>query len=243
MSCRPQCSLKLDLLRAAHYKLSAVLSELEGTPRPRHPVRNISIRTWKDKVLLQLWRLAAVPTAESSVQTLFFFVLQDSEHSVVRLTRPVKLRRTPFRSRQSLRASIIYKGAAPLVSPQPLEAEPSDPAATQSQTGPAACGATLNGAPPPSGGDKTPGNTDPSDPKPLVLKKPNPPTGEVRAEPGRCRALYSFTSQQEDQLSMKEGNAGAAPRRSAPQKQRDSAFLPRRSSGRSHQGRRWLVVR
>lgn len=48
----PQCSLKLDLLRAAHYKLSAVLSELEGAPRPRHPVRNISIRRWKDKVRL-----------------------------------------------------------------------------------------------------------------------------------------------------------------------------------------------
>ncbi|TWW76262.1 Nostrin BM247 -like protein [Takifugu flavidus] len=154
-----ECSLKLDLLRATHYKLSAVLSELEGTPRPRHPVRNISIRRWKDK---------------------------DSEHSVVQLTRPVKLRRTPFRSRQSLRASIIYKGAAPLAGQQPLEAEPSDPAATQSQTGAAACGATLNGAPPSSGGDETPGG--------------------ARAEPGRCRALYSFTSQQQDQLSMREGD-------------------------------------
>ncbi|TNN01010.1 hypothetical protein fugu_012256 [Takifugu bimaculatus] len=128
-----ECSLKLDLLRATHYKLSA-----------------------------------------------------DSEHSVVQLTRPVKLRRAPFRSRQSLRASIIYKGAAPLAGQQPSEAEPSDPAATQSQTGAAACGATLNGALPSSGGDETPGG--------------------ARAEPGRCRALYSFTSQQEDQLSMREGD-------------------------------------
>lgn len=82
----------------------------------------------------------------------------------------------------------------------------------------------------------------PTDPTPLVLKNPIPPTGEGGAEPGRCRALYSFTSQQEDQLSMKEGNADT--RGSAPQKQRDSAaFVPRRPSGRSHQGRHWLVVR
>lgn len=81
-----------------------------------------------------------------------------------------------------------------------------------------------------------------SDPNPLVLKNPHPPTGEVRAEPGRCRALYSFTSQQEDQLSMKEGNADT--RGSAPQEQRGSAaVVPRRCSGRPHQGRRWLVVR
>lgn len=39
---------------------------------------------------------------------------KDCEHSVVQLTRPVKLRRTPFRSRQSLRASIIYKGPVQL---------------------------------------------------------------------------------------------------------------------------------
>lgn len=84
--------------------------------------------------------------------TLFFFVRQDSEHSVVRLTRPVKLRRTPFRSRQSLRASIIYKGAAPLAGQQPSEAEPPEPEA-------AACGAPPNGPPPSGGGDKTPGNT------------------------------------------------------------------------------------
>lgn len=38
------------------------------------------------------------------------FLFKDCEHSVVQLSRPVKLRKTLFRSRQSLRASIIYKG-------------------------------------------------------------------------------------------------------------------------------------
>uniref|UniRef100_H2T5P4 Osteoclast-stimulating factor 1 n=1 Tax=Takifugu rubripes TaxID=31033 RepID=H2T5P4_TAKRU len=96
-----ECSLKLDLLRATHYKLSAVLSELEGTPRPRHPVRNISIRRWKDKV---------TPRAPKALLTIEALRLQT--HS-------------------------FYPS---------------------------------------------------------------------RAEPGRCRALYSFTSQQEDQLSMREGD-------------------------------------
>lgn len=50
---------------------------------------------------------------------------QDCEHSVIQLTRPVKLRRTPMRSRQSLRASIIYKGPVQLVSQQAAEAPPS----------------------------------------------------------------------------------------------------------------------
>lgn len=48
--CCPQLSLKLDLLQATHYKLSTLLSQLDGTPRPPQPCRNISIRKWKDKV-------------------------------------------------------------------------------------------------------------------------------------------------------------------------------------------------
>lgn len=38
-----------------------------------------------------------------------------------------------------------------------------------------------------------------------------PPTGEGAAESGRCRALYSFTSQQENELSLKEGNTHTQP--------------------------------
>uniref|UniRef100_A0A3Q1BCD7 Osteoclast-stimulating factor 1 n=1 Tax=Amphiprion ocellaris TaxID=80972 RepID=A0A3Q1BCD7_AMPOC len=66
-------TLKLDLLEATHCKLSVTLSELEGKPKSFHRFSS-SILKWKDK---------------------------DCEHSVVQLTRPVKLRRTPFRSRQS----------------------------------------------------------------------------------------------------------------------------------------------
>ncbi|KAG7502811.1 nostrin isoform X2 [Solea senegalensis] len=88
-----ECSLKLDLLEATFHKLSSSLSELEGKPKSFHRFRD-SIVKWKDK---------------------------DCEHSVVQLTRQVKLRRTTFRSRQSLRASIIYKGPAQFVTQPSVE--------------------------------------------------------------------------------------------------------------------------
>lgn len=48
-SCCLQYSLKLDLLEATHYKLSASLSELDGTPKSFHRFKD-SIVKWKDKV-------------------------------------------------------------------------------------------------------------------------------------------------------------------------------------------------
>ncbi|KAJ0005729.1 hypothetical protein NQD34_015623 [Periophthalmus magnuspinnatus] len=81
-----ETTLKLDLLEATHYKLSLALSEVEGRPKSLHRFTD-SISKWKDK---------------------------DSEHSVVHLRRPVKLRRSSYRSRRSLRASIIYKGPHPI---------------------------------------------------------------------------------------------------------------------------------
>ena len=79
------------------------------------------------------------------------FMSKDCEHSVVQLTRPVKLRRTPFRSRQSLRASIIYKGPAQFVTQQSTEAppgadDPVTPTATTQETVAAECSSTVNGA-------------------------------------------------------------------------------------------------
>uniref|UniRef100_A0A8C5IB00 Nostrin n=1 Tax=Gouania willdenowi TaxID=441366 RepID=A0A8C5IB00_GOUWI len=88
--------LKRDLLEATHCKLSVSLSEIEGRPRSLHRFSD-SILKWKEK---------------------------DCEHSVVQLTRPVKLRRTPFRSRQSLRASIIYKGPVSFGPQQSVEPSP-----------------------------------------------------------------------------------------------------------------------
>uniref|UniRef100_A0A3Q3VZC0 Osteoclast-stimulating factor 1 n=1 Tax=Mola mola TaxID=94237 RepID=A0A3Q3VZC0_MOLML len=148
-------TLKLDLLEATHYKLSASLSELEGTPLPFHRFKD-SIVKWKDK---------------------------DCEHSVIQLTRPVKLRRTPVRTRHSLRASIIYKGPAQIVSQQSAEASPgaTDPVThIKRESAARQWGGTVNGAP--------------------------PHTSEGSTPVGQCKALYDFTSEQDDELTFKEGD-------------------------------------
>uniref|UniRef100_A0A671WS43 Osteoclast-stimulating factor 1 n=1 Tax=Sparus aurata TaxID=8175 RepID=A0A671WS43_SPAAU len=112
-----EITLKLDLLEATHYKLSVSLSDLEGTEKSFHRFKD-SIVKWKDK---------------------------DCEHSVVQLTRPVKLRRTPFRSRHEIKA----------------------------------------------------------------MEKHQHLTGQITPEPssiGQCKALYNFTPEQDDELTLKEGD-------------------------------------
>ncbi|XP_045910893.1 nostrin [Micropterus dolomieu] len=161
-----ECTLKLDLLEATHYKLSASLSELKGKPKSSHRFSE-SILKWKDK---------------------------DCEHSVVQLTRPVKLKRTPFRSQQSLRASIIYKGPAPFVTQQSAEGlqsatDPVTPRATKHETVAVECDSTVNGALPQTDEDKERGLTPPES-----------------CSIGKCKALYNFTSEQDDELSLKEGD-------------------------------------
>lgn len=92
------------------------------------------------------------------------FLSKDCEHSVVQLTRPVKLKKTPFRSRQSLRASIIYKGPVQAVTQQSVE--PSQSAADlvsstasthESEAG--ECGGTVNGALPHTDDNREQGST------------------------------------------------------------------------------------
>uniref|UniRef100_A0A3Q1EGW0 Osteoclast-stimulating factor 1 n=1 Tax=Acanthochromis polyacanthus TaxID=80966 RepID=A0A3Q1EGW0_9TELE len=139
-----ESTLKLDLLEATHCKLSVTLSELEGKPKSFHRFSS-SILKWKDK---------------------------DCEHSVVQLTRPVKLRRTPCRSRQSLRASIIYKGP-----------ETSTTGAAQ-ETAAVECDSTVNGVSP---------HTDDDD-------------GQELCSIGKCKALYNFTPEHDDELTLKEGD-------------------------------------
>ncbi len=51
-------------------------------------------------------------------------LLQDCEHSVVQLSRPVRIKKTPFRSRQSMRSAVINKSALTNQSPDTSE-EPS----------------------------------------------------------------------------------------------------------------------
>ncbi|XP_044073484.1 nostrin [Siniperca chuatsi] len=160
-----ESTLKLDLLEATHYKLSVSLSELEGKAKSSHRFSD-SIVKWKDK---------------------------DCEHSVVQLTRPVKLRRTPFRSQQSLRASIIYKGPAQFVTQQAADALPS---ATDQATSTAAthetvaveCDSTVHGALSHTD-DKEQGQTTPE-----------------LCSIGKCKALYNFTPEQDDELTLKEGD-------------------------------------
>lgn len=160
-------TLKLDLLEATHYKLSTSLSELEGKPKSHHRFSD-SILKWKDK---------------------------DCEHSLVQLARPVRLRRTPFRSRQSLRASIIYKGPPLFVAQQSVD--PSKNAtdqvtstSTTKESETAESGSTVNGVLEPhteedKGQDKT--------------------TPEL-CSIGKCKAIYSFTPEHDDELALNEGD-------------------------------------
>ncbi|XP_040912410.1 nostrin [Toxotes jaculatrix] len=161
-----ESTLKLDLLEAAHYKLSLSLSELEGKPRSFHRFSD-SIMKWKDK---------------------------DCEHSVVQLTRQVKLRRTPFRSRQSLRASIIYKGPAQFVTQQSAEPSPGpgDQVTTTDsthETEAVESGSTVNGALPHTDDGKGKGQT-----------------ASKLCSIGKCKAVYNFTPEQDDELTLKEGD-------------------------------------
>ncbi|XP_063743599.1 nostrin isoform X2 [Eleginops maclovinus] len=150
-----ESTLKLDLLEATHGKLSASLCELEGKAKSFHRFSD-SIVKWKDK---------------------------DCEHSVLQLTRPVKLRRSVFRSRQSLRASIIYKG------PAQFETQPSVDQVTSTTQEAADCDSTVNGALPHTSDDKEQG---------LI-------TPEL-CSIGKCKALYNYTPEQDDELTLNEGD-------------------------------------
>ncbi|KAK0150909.1 Nostrin [Merluccius polli] len=150
-------TLKLDLLEATHYKLSLSLSELEGKPRSKHRFHD-SISRWKDK---------------------------DCEHSVIQLTRPVKMRRTSIRTRQSLRASIVYKGPVQTVKEQGVEPNPAEPDQGPPEPNPAA---VLSSDPPSRDHDAQKGET-----------------GAEWSSIGQCKALYDFSTDQHDQLSLRVG--------------------------------------
>ncbi|XP_056280054.1 nostrin isoform X1 [Pseudoliparis swirei] len=161
-----ESTLKLDLLEATRYKLSISMSELEGKPKTFHRFSE-SIMKWKDK---------------------------DCEHSVVQLTRPVKLRRTPFRSRQSLRASIIYKGPVQLGTR--LQSEEALPSADDQVPPPAG---TCDPAAV-DGGSTGSGHLSHSDNKMQAQITPE------LCSMGQCKALYNFTPEQDDELALKEGD-------------------------------------
>ncbi|XP_066497519.1 nostrin [Hoplias malabaricus] len=151
--------LKLELLEATHCKLNQTLMDIEGKPKPSHRFSD-SITTFKDK---------------------------DCEHSIVKLSRPVKIKTTPFRSRQSLRTSVMYKGPAKNgTSHQDLA--PSEPGTdsaqlshyTESQR------TEFNAA--------------------LPHAEAETVKGAELCSIGKCKALYDFTSDRTDELNIKEGD-------------------------------------
>lgn len=128
---------------------------------------------------------------------------------MVQVTCPVKLRRTPFRSRQSLRASIIYKGPVqsltqPSVEP---EATATDPAASTdtSEEKMESSNDTVDT------NDEGQGNLAS---KHVFLMtsghtcnqtcKCSYNTEELDSV-GKCKVLYNFTPEHEDELALKEG--------------------------------------
>ncbi|XP_067300633.1 nostrin [Pseudorasbora parva] len=144
--------LKLDLLEATHCKLTLSLAELEGKPKSRHRFSD-NITKWKEK---------------------------DCEHSVVQLSRPTRIKKTPFRSRQSVRTAMINKSALTNQSPDMTSKKPSNETTKvdDQQSGP------VNGCVTESEEDK----------------------GAEFCSIGRCKALYSFTSEREDELNINEGD-------------------------------------
>ncbi|XP_043104072.1 nostrin isoform X2 [Puntigrus tetrazona] len=145
--------LKLDLLEATHCKLTHSLAEIESKPKSKHRFSD-SITKWKEK---------------------------DGEHSVVQLSRPVRIKKTPFRSRQSMRSAAINKSAPTAQTPDTTAEEPSAETA----------GVAHN-------------NTDGQQSGPV-----NGSTSESEEDKGslgRCKALYSFTSEKEDELNINEGD-------------------------------------
>ncbi|XP_041720948.2 nostrin [Coregonus clupeaformis] len=151
-----ETTLKLNLLEATHCKLSTTLAELEGKPQTLHRFSD-SITKWKEK---------------------------DCEHSIVQLARPVKIKKTPFRSH--LRSSIIYKGPYQSVTSEEtssVEANPVHTAVIQDTAAPGECG-SVNGA----------------------MSKTDDEEGAEWCSIGKCKAVYDFTSDRDDELNMKEGD-------------------------------------
>ncbi|KAB5577183.1 hypothetical protein PHYPO_G00207020 [Pangasianodon hypophthalmus] len=149
--------LKLDLLEATYCKLNQSMMDLEGKPKPSHRF-NDSITKFKEK---------------------------EVEHSIAKLPRPVRIKKTPFRSRQSFRSSVIFK--APVKNGvDRQDSVPSIEASDGSAKHTHKHKSGINGA----------------------SSRSQEETRECAelCSVGKCKALYDFSSKKKDELNMKEGD-------------------------------------
>ncbi|MBN3326376.1 NOSTN protein, partial [Atractosteus spatula] len=157
-----ETTLKLNLLEATYFKLSTTMAELQGKPKPTHQFSD-SITKWKDK---------------------------DYHHSIVQIPRPVKIKKTPYRSRLSMRFSVIHTDEE-----QNDSAIPSVSRSSNSGTA-SALTATSTAV----DDDARNGYLSDFDEEEEIDK------GMEFATIGRCRALYDFRTDIADELTIQEGD-------------------------------------
>ncbi|XP_058249635.1 nostrin isoform X3 [Hemibagrus wyckioides] len=149
--------LKLDLLEATYCKLNQSMMDLEGKPKPFHHF-NDSITKFKEK---------------------------EVEHSIVKLHRPVRIKSTAFRSRQSFRSSVIFK--APVKNGvDSQDSVPSVEASSRSAKYTRKHKSEIDRASPRS-------------------QEETRECAEFSSV-GKCKALYDFSSEKKDELNIKEGD-------------------------------------
>ncbi|XP_048842560.1 nostrin isoform X2 [Brienomyrus brachyistius] len=141
-----EATLKLDLLEATYWKLSCSMADLEGRPKPSHRFVN-SIAKWKDK---------------------------DSEHSTVQLTRPIKIRRSPYRSRVSMLLTPSWNASTAETCSSDMDSAASTESLERQQNGHSS-------------------------------QFTDEPGAELLSI-GKCKALYNFISDRDDELNLKEGD-------------------------------------
>uniref|UniRef100_W5MNP9 Osteoclast-stimulating factor 1 n=2 Tax=Lepisosteus oculatus TaxID=7918 RepID=W5MNP9_LEPOC len=157
-----ETTLKLNLLEATYFKLSTTMAELQGKPKPTHQFSD-SITKWKDK---------------------------DYHHSIVQIPRPVKIKKTPYRSRLSMRFSVIHNDEE--------QNDSAIPSVSRSSNSGTACALTATSTA--VDNDAHNGYLSDFDDEEKIDK------GMEFATIGKCRALYDFKTDIADELTIQEGD-------------------------------------
>uniref|UniRef100_A0A8C4XA85 Osteoclast-stimulating factor 1 n=2 Tax=Erpetoichthys calabaricus TaxID=27687 RepID=A0A8C4XA85_ERPCA len=148
-----EVSLKIDLLEANYYKLMEKMAELEGKPKLLHHYSD-SILKWKDK---------------------------DLEHSVVQISRVVKMRKAQFVPKCSTR----------------------EPAGSSVQQASISCGQSTAAGP---NGEGAVGSSEDDLSDFTEDETDCQLNGTDTHEIGTCKALYDYKSKREDELSICTGD-------------------------------------